>query len=118
MIRQIVKTNRKTIKASGSSDDLAPLIAIMAGVVEVYDSKGTGGADAVYPAQLNTLKFSVGDRTIQQSASVTIPHVKPTKYLSDISKDFALFDAGWTVSTSAKYASGLYNKEQNIGGGN
>ena len=117
MIRQIVKTNRKTIKASGSSDDLAPLIAIMAGVVEVYDSKGTGGANAVYPAQLNTLKFSVGDRTIQQSASVTIPHVKPTKYLSDLCKDNVLFDAGWTSSSTARYVSGLYNKEQNIGGG-
>lgn len=100
MIRQ--KVNGKTVKTvnvTASDADMTTLKGLMAGELETWDLKSSGGTTA-NPAVLNHIGFAVGKKGIggtRHSQSVFIPHVKPTKHFSDIrtavvgvwSQDFA-----------------------------
>lgn len=114
MLRQI--TNGKTtntVMVNGSVADLTTLASILVGQVEVYDLQGTGGTTAM-GIELNPYSFSVGKRHIDgsyESASVRLPHMKPTKSIKDVrSAVVGAFDASFETSSKCEYANGLYNK--------
>lgn len=114
MLRQI--TNGKTsntVMVNGSVADLTALAGILVGKVEVYSMVGSGGT-AANGVELNPYTFSVGKRNIDgsyESASVRIPHMKPTKSINDIrSAVVGVFDASLTTATKCEYANGIYNK--------
>ena len=108
MIRQIVNGKSvKTVTVSGSADDMTTLKGLMAGELETWDLKSSGGSSA-NPAVLNHIGFAVGKKGIggtRHSQSVFVPHIKPTKHFSDIrTAVVGVWTQDFASSTACEYA--------------
>jgi len=116
MIKQkIGGRNVNTVSASGSVADMTTLGAILEGELSIYELKSEGGTSA-NPSVLNAIKFSVGKRYLSrqnQSASVSIPHIKPTKFFPDIQTAvIGQFDESFKSSTKCDYSNLFYAKKE------
>lgn len=109
MIKQIVggKT-KKTVFAEMSAGDLTTLQTLMEGKLEIYDKKFEVGTTAPAPSKMNPINFSVGkkvSKSVYQSCSVHIPHIKEGKSFADCKAlVVGAFDAGYEVSAKAEYS--------------
>lgn len=117
MIRQIVNGKTvKTVNVSASTADLATLSGLMAGQLETWETKGSGGTPA-NPAVLNHIGLAVGKKLMGgavHSQSVFIPHVKPTKHFSDIRANVVgVWDMDFNSSTACEYAN-PYNMKSEV----
>lgn len=116
MIKQkIGGKNVNTVSASGSVADMTTLVAILEGESSLYEQKFEGGTTA-NPSVLNAKKFSVGKKYLsgqRKSASVSLPHVKPTKSFADIQTAvIGQFDEGFDSSTKCEYSNLFYDKKE------
>lgn len=117
MIKQkIGGRNVNTVNASGSAADMTALGAILEGELTFYELKFEGGTSAPVPAAMNAKKFSVGKKYLsgqRKSASVSIPHVKPTKSFADIQAAvIGQFDESFESSTKCQYSNLFYDRKE------
>jgi hypothetical protein len=112
IIKQVIKGRTVGYMNLDASDaDLVDLEAILEGEVSKWDQKSTGGASAPYPAELNTKKFSCGNKDNNISTSFTIRHVKPTAYKPDFKAVVVgAFDAHPDSAIKADYMNLLYDR--------
>ena len=72
----------KTIDYQASTADMDALKNLLAGEIEIYEEKASGGGTAMpqLPAKLNAKSFVVGARTPQGRISclLSVPHMKET----------------------------------------
>ncbi len=108
MLRQTLNGVRVNVKCDGAETTLAPLLA---GLVEQFDLKTSGGSPAPMPAVLNRKRIAVGDSTQKISCSFTVPHIKETAKYTDI--ELAVkgkFDAHYDQTVKCDYVSIVYDK--------
>ncbi len=108
MIRQIVNGKvAKTVNVTASEADMTTLKGLMAGELETWDSKATGGTPA-NPAVLNYVGFSVGKKDVTgvvHSTGIFIPHIKPTKKMADIrTAVVGVWNADFQTTSACEYA--------------
>lgn len=108
MIRQTLNGIRNTVKCDGAETTVLPLLA---GFVEQYDLKASGGSPAPMPAKLNTRRLAVGNKDQKVSCSFTVPHIKETAKFPDIeSALLGKFDAHYDQAIKCDYVSMVYDK--------
>lgn len=108
LIRQTVRGQRRSNDIEISSADLAVIMPLFEGVVSVYEERGMGGTDVPTPALLRQVKLGVNRKLDRLSATVTIKHMKPSKHLTDVLADKALFDADFITTLPATGIRAIY----------
>ncbi|MDT8338743.1 MAG: hypothetical protein RQ763_06065 [Sulfurimonas sp.] len=108
MIRQIVNGKTvKTVNVSASIADLATLKTLMAGELETWETKGSGGTPS-NPLILNHVGFAVGKKLLGgavHSQSVFIPHLKATKHFHEVrTAVVGVWDMDFNSATACEYA--------------
>lgn len=108
LIKQSVKKNTRSNDIFISEADQTNLIALMEGVVSVFDKKAEGGTDIATPSALRPMKFGVSRPADNLSATVNLKHVKATKHANDVFNHVALFDADYQSSVTATKINLIY----------
>ena len=99
------------LNVTASTADLVDLEALLEGEVSKWDEKSTGGAVSPYPLELNTKKFSCGNRDNDLSTSFTIKHCKATAHKPDFKAVVVgAFDAHPDSVIKADYMNLLYDR--------
>lgn len=108
MLKQRIKGFRgKTLVIDALEADLTALKGLMAGAIESFDLKSSGGTAVASPSSFNRKAFTVGKTSVtgRLSAWVDVPHIKSTRMFSDISTDVVgQFDASYTSAEKCEYA--------------
>jgi hypothetical protein len=117
MIKQkIGGKNVNTVNVNASDADTTTLLGLLEGELTTYDLKAEGGTSVPAPAKMNAKKFSVGKKYLSgqtKSASVFIPHIKPSKTFSDISVAvIGQFDEDFIGSAKCEYSNLIYDKSE------
>ncbi|WP_456400169.1 hypothetical protein [Persephonella sp.] len=108
MLRQTLSGITNNVKADGVEDELIPLLA---GLVEKFEKKGSGGTSTAHPVELNTKRYSVGDSSQKISCSFRVPHVKESVTYSDVEAVVVgKFDAHYDQTTKCDYLNLIYDK--------
>lgn len=112
IIKQVIKGKSVGyLDVTATDADLLDLEALLEGEVTKYDEKASGGTVSPYPANLNRVKLSCGNKDAGISTSSTLPHVKETAYKPDFKAVVVgAFDANPTSSLKADYMNLLYNR--------
>lgn len=113
MKQKIAGKQVKTLDVDGSADDILALQSLMEGEISIYDKKFEGGTASPLPSALNAKSFSVGKKTGKAtfSASVRIPHVKPSLTFSEIrAMVIGSFDQDYTTAVKCEYSNMFYDK--------
>lgn len=108
MLKQYIQGQRvHNADISASDGDIAKILPVLAGKVEVYRQTATGGTALPNPPMpLNAKKIIVGkkDVTGRLSTMLHLPHVNPAKNISDL--ETALignFDCGFETDVKCEY---------------
>ena len=108
MIRQTLNGIRNTVKCDGAEETLTPLLA---GFVEVFNLKASGGKASPHPAELNRKRIAVGNKDQKISCSFSVPHMKETATYTDIEGAIlGKFDAHYDQNVKCDYVSLVYDK--------
>lgn len=95
-----------------STADIAKLTALMEGVVDVYDEKGTAGTEtSVTPPKMNRIKLGVNRKEDRLGCTVTLKHMKSTKNEDDLFGAMALFNADFKSDLKATGLRVIYQGE-------
>lgn len=108
LIKQTVKKNYRSNDLTISEADQTNLVALMEGVVSVFEKRSEGGTDIATPATLRPMKFGVSRPADNLSATVQLKHVKPTKHANDVFGHVALFDADFVSTATATKINMIY----------
>ena len=108
LIRQSCRGNYRSNDFDASAGDLAPIVAIMEGVIEQYEKKAEGGTDVPTPSVLRGLKFGVSRPADNLSGTVNIKHLKVGKDSRDVFAAIGLFDADYKSALKATKIRQIY----------
>lgn len=108
LFKQSVRGNSRSVELDLSAADAATISALMIGKVTSFGAYATGGTDVATPATLRSIKLGVNRKLDRLSATVNLKHVKPTKHLTDIFADKAMFDADFQSALSATGIRAVY----------
>lgn len=108
LIKQTVKDKYRSNDLTISETDQTALVALMEGVVSVFEKHSSGGTDIVTPASLRPMRFGVSRPADNLSATVHLKHVKPAKHANDVFGHVALFDGDWKTTLSATKIGMIY----------
>lgn len=107
-ISQSVRGKFHSVTVDVNDADLAVIEGLMVGKLTVWEEKASGGTDVATPATLRNVKLGVNRKFDRLSATVNIKHMKPTKHISDLFADKALFDADFVSSLPATGIRAIY----------
>jgi len=117
MIKQrIGGKNVNTVIVTATEADMTSLLGLLEGELTTYDLKAEGGTAVAAPSKMNGKKFSVGKKYLSgqtHSASVYVPHIKPSKTFNDISVAvIGQFDEDFLGSAKCEYANLIYDRSE------
>lgn len=117
IIKQTIKGRSvNSLSIVATTADLADLQALLEGEVTTYETKSTGGTSSPYPTDLNTKKYSVGDKATGLSGSFTIKHIKPTADINDVENVVInAFDANSETTVKSDRCSMFYDANKRYG---